>query len=222
MNYTKVQIKPKLYTEEIREESFPWNELPKSADKTKTIHCTSVNKNNWILTPQTEERGKKSLIKIYRSGSFEHNFNTNQDNSSKQRTSRTVSQIHVHESIPIVPALLIISHEITKTAMYHPSYTSLGQILQLCRVSSLSIHLSRRSCAYMTFGQTKRQMDRVIPIYTSPPPPTPQKKQQQQKKNVVCGSIILDTCKGRRLKFALIQTLLKRKFSAKQLSIYNS
>jgi len=34
--------------------------------------------------------------------------------------------------------------------------------LQLCKVSSVSVHLFRRSCAYETYEQTA---DRVIPIY---------------------------------------------------------
>ena len=38
-----------------------------------------------------------------------------------------------------------------------PSYSSTSRVLQLCKVSSLSVHLLRKSCANKTFGQMGTQ-----------------------------------------------------------------
>ena len=40
------------------------------------------------------------------------------------------------------------------------------QILQLCKVSSVSVHLFRRSCINKTFEQTDGLTDTVSPLYT--------------------------------------------------------
>ena len=66
-------------------------------------------------------------------------------------TTRAVSQITKDTT---GHALLIIS---LKDLDYPPSCTSLDRILQLCKVSSVSIHLLRRCCVYKTFEQTDRR-----------------------------------------------------------------
>ena len=45
-------------------------------------------------------------------------------------------------------------------------------ILQLCKVSSVSVHLFRRSCAYKKYGQKDGQGDSYIP-------PAPSQKKEQ-------------------------------------------
>ena len=49
---------------------------------------------------------------------------------------------------------------------YLPSCTSSGSILQLCKVSSISFNLFRKSCAYKTTGQADGQGDTYIPFKT--------------------------------------------------------